>query len=225
MRTENELMALLFGQYRRQLLSLLLLRPEESFYVRELERLSGIPAGSLHRELVSLSDAGLLHREHLGNQVRYRANRQCPLFDELASVFRKGTSAAMAAPTAPVETREPEPPAYAAPEAIKRGKRSKALQRLSVTKRALLQVCRKYKITKLSLFGSVTRDDFRPDSDVDVLVEWKPGEGPGLFGLVDLRDELTQLFGRTVDVVTTGVFRNEFRRRTIERDLECIYAA
>ena len=81
--------ALLFGAYRRQVLALLLLRPEESFHVREIARLSGVPAGSLHRELRLLLDAGLLIREPVGNQVRYRANRGHLIYAEVAEIFRK----------------------------------------------------------------------------------------------------------------------------------------
>jgi predicted nucleotidyltransferase len=80
---------LLFGAYRRQVLSLLLLRPEESFYVREIARLTAVPAGSLHRELKALTEAGLLVRKASGNQVRYQASRDCPIYQELAGIFRK----------------------------------------------------------------------------------------------------------------------------------------
>ncbi|GAB7026470.1 nucleotidyltransferase domain-containing protein [Geotalea toluenoxydans] len=79
----------LFGAYRRRALTLLLLRPDKSFYVREISRLSSIPAGSLHRELKTLAQAGFLLRESVGNQVRYQANRDCPIYEELASIFRK----------------------------------------------------------------------------------------------------------------------------------------
>jgi len=80
---------LLFGTYRRQVLGLLLLRPEDSLHVREISRLTGVPAGSLHRELRALTGAGLLLREPAGNQVRYRANRASPIYPELAELFRK----------------------------------------------------------------------------------------------------------------------------------------
>lgn len=80
---------LLFSAYRRQVLGLLYLRPEDSLHVREIARLTGVPAGSLHRELRTLTDAGLLMREPFGNQVRYRANRACPICPELAEIFRK----------------------------------------------------------------------------------------------------------------------------------------
>jgi len=79
----------LFGAYHRRILALLLLRPEQSFYVREIARLAEIPAGSLHRELKLLAESGLLLREPTGNQVRYRANLDCPVFSELAGFFRK----------------------------------------------------------------------------------------------------------------------------------------
>lgn len=89
-----QLVDVLFGVYRRQILALLLLRPDESFYVREISRLTGVPAGSLHRELRLLSDAGLLERSLAGNQVRYRVDRSCPIHEELAGILRKTTGLA-----------------------------------------------------------------------------------------------------------------------------------
>ena len=86
---QPQLVEVLFGAYRRQILALLLLRPDESFYVREIARLTGVPAGSLHRELKLLTDAGLLLRTTAGNQVRYQAARDCPIYEELAGIFRK----------------------------------------------------------------------------------------------------------------------------------------
>ncbi len=79
----------LFSDYRRRILALLLLRPDEDFHVREISRLTGVPAGSMHRELKLVTDAGLLLRHSAGNQVRYQANRDCPIFHELAGIFRK----------------------------------------------------------------------------------------------------------------------------------------
>ena len=83
------LMELLFGTYRQRVLSLLLLHPDSTYHVRELARLTGTSAGTLHKELSRLAQAGLLLREAQGNQVRYRANRACPVFAELAGMFRK----------------------------------------------------------------------------------------------------------------------------------------
>lgn len=83
------LASLFFSEYRRRVLGLLLLHPDKSYHVRELARLTGTSAGTLHKELARLTEAGVLHRESLGNQVRYSANRDCPIFDELASILRK----------------------------------------------------------------------------------------------------------------------------------------
>lgn len=79
----------LFGLQRQRVLSWLLLHPEQALHVRELARLTGTHAGSLHRELARLAEAGLLLRTKQGNQVLYQANRHCPVFEELAGLFRK----------------------------------------------------------------------------------------------------------------------------------------
>lgn len=79
----------LFGGQRQRALGWLLLHPDEMVHVRELSRLTGASAGSLHRELSRLAETGLLLRSTRGNQVLYQANRACPVFNELASLFRK----------------------------------------------------------------------------------------------------------------------------------------
>ena len=84
-----QLVEILFGAYRRQILALLLLRPDETFYVREIARMTGVSAGSLHRELKLLTEGGLLLRTATGNQIRYQADRNCPIYDELAGIVRK----------------------------------------------------------------------------------------------------------------------------------------
>jgi DNA-binding transcriptional ArsR family regulator len=79
----------LFGVQRLRALGWLLLHPDDAIHVREFARLTGTSASSLHRELVRLADAGLLLRNQCGNQVLYRANRDCPVFTELSGLFRK----------------------------------------------------------------------------------------------------------------------------------------
>ena len=88
-KSSPRLVEVLFGAYRRRILALLLLRADESFYVREIGRLTCVPAGSLHRELRLLCGAGLLKRSTAGNQVRYQVDRACPIEGELAGIFRK----------------------------------------------------------------------------------------------------------------------------------------
>ena len=76
--------------------------------------------------------------------------------------------------------------------------------------------CRKHHIRKLALFGSVLRDDFRPDSDVDVLVEFEPGHVPGFFGLYDMEESLSVLFGgRKVDLRTPQDLSRYFRDEVV----------
>jgi len=85
---------ILFGSYRKKVLSQLLLHPDADYHVRELARLTETAPGTLHKELARLAEAGLLLRKAQGNQVRYQANRQCPVFTELAGLLRKTTGAA-----------------------------------------------------------------------------------------------------------------------------------
>jgi predicted nucleotidyltransferase len=70
--------------------------------------------------------------------------------------------------------------------------------------------CRRHHIARLSLFGSVLRDDFRPDSDVDVLVEFEPGKTPG-WNFFSMQDELRTIVGRQVDLNTPGFLSRYFR--------------
>lgn len=76
-----------------------------------------------------------------------------------------------------------------------------AQPRIPIPPQALADFCRRNRIRHLGLFGSVLRDDFRPDSDVDVLVEFEAGALVSLFTLVDIQDELSALLGRPVDLV------------------------
>ncbi len=87
--SDNMLASLLFGNYRQRVLGLLLLHPEQTYHVREIARLTDTNAGTLHKELARLAAAGLLIRERSGNQVRYGANRRCPIFQDLANILRK----------------------------------------------------------------------------------------------------------------------------------------
>ena len=96
---------------------------------------------------------------------------------------------------------------------------------LDVTRDDLEQFCRRWKVVELSLFGSVVREDFRPDSDVDVMVRFAPDAKISLWDLVRMQDELAALVGRDVDIVEYGQITNPFRRRSIERDLAVVYAA
>jgi predicted nucleotidyltransferase len=73
------------------------------------------------------------------------------------------------------------------------------------------ELCKEYGIREISFFGSVTRDDFRADSDVDVLIEFGPDVRVGFFELMDIQDKLTLLLDRKVDLVTKGMLSPFFR--------------
>jgi uncharacterized protein len=97
--------------------------------------------------------------------------------------------------------------------------------RIEIDRERLADFCRKRNIRKLSLFGSVLRDDFRPDSDVDVLVEFEPGAPRDLYEFVGIQQELEALVGRDVDLVMESTLRNPIRRRAILAAPEVVYAA
>ncbi|MFO1428584.1 MAG: nucleotidyltransferase family protein [Candidatus Competibacteraceae bacterium] len=97
---------------------------------------------------------------------------------------------------------------------------------LNLSHEKITAFCRRHHIKTLSLFGSVTRDDFRPDSDVDILVEFEEGAEVSLSDMLTIKAELSQIFGnRPVDLVTPTILRNSYRRKSILKDLEQIYAA
>jgi len=88
--------------------------------------------------------------------------------------------------------------------------------RISIPREELVEFCRRYHISRLSLFGSILREDFGPDSDVDVLVEFEQGERVGLIRLARIERELSQKLGRTVDMRTPADLSRRFRRKVVE---------
>jgi len=97
--------------------------------------------------------------------------------------------------------------------------------RLPIPADRIADFCRRYRIVEFSLFGSVLRADFRPDSDVDVLVAYESGHSPTLEELLDMEDELRAMFGREIDLVERRRVTNPFRRYEILTNRQVIYAA
>lgn len=95
---------------------------------------------------------------------------------------------------------------------------------INIDRYLIANFCRKHHIAKLALFGSVLRDDFRPDSDVDVLVWFEPEKTPGMFGLVAMEMELSEIIGRKVDLRTPNELSHLFRDEVIAQ-AEVQYAA
>ena len=96
---------------------------------------------------------------------------------------------------------------------------------IQVNKARVIAFCQRWKITELAIFGSALRDDFTPESDIDVLVAFAPDATCSLFDWADMTDELRELFGRDVDLVEKDGLRNPFRRHAILSNREILYAA
>jgi hypothetical protein len=98
---------------------------------------------------------------------------------------------------------------------------------IEIPEEELAAFCRKWKIREVSLFGSVLRDDFGPDSDVDVMVRFEPGTAFSLLDMVDAELELARIVGRPVDLLERSAVEsseNWIRRRRILESARTIYA-
>ena len=219
----------LLGDTRTAILAVLLLRPDEPQHVRELARLTGVSPGTLHRELTALESLGVLCRNAVGRQVFFTANRKCPVFEELAGLVRKTAGLGRATPAAvqAAATRPTlhSPVATYGSTSVAKGAKSVS-EKLRISQTKLETLCRKYGVAKLSLFGSASRNELTPESDVDLMVEFSPDSHTSLFDITTMQDEFSAaLGGRKVDIATPEILRNPFRRDSIVPDLKLIYAA
>lgn len=97
-----------------------------------------------------------------------------------------------------------------------------------IDRKSLADVCARFRVRELSLFGSSVTGGLRPDSDIDLLVLFDPDANPSLFDMVELREELKALFGREVDLVSKDALmkhHNVIRRKGILEHTEMLYAA
>ena len=100
-----------------------------------------------------------------------------------------------------------------------------ATARIELPTKRIEAFCSKHGVEEFSLFGSVLRDDFLPDSDVDVMLKFKPGFGFTFENTPEIQDELEAMFGRPVDVIEKGAITNPFRRHAILSSYQVVYAA
>jgi uncharacterized protein len=98
-------------------------------------------------------------------------------------------------------------------------------ERLRVGMDAIREFCEKWGIIEFALFGSVVRDDFGPESDIDVMVRFDPERRPLGYAYVGVKLALEKFLGRSVDMLEFGPIRNPYVRRSVERDLTVVYAA
>jgi len=98
-------------------------------------------------------------------------------------------------------------------------------KKFTLPRKKIAEFCQRWSITEFSVFGSVLREDFRPDSDIDVLVSIDPKAHIGLFELIDMKLELEKMFKRPVDLIEKEGLRNPYRRQEILRTSQVVYAA
>lgn len=207
----------LFCKTQRRILGLLFGAPERSHYASEIVRAAGVGIGGALRELDRLAAAGLVVVARIGNQKHFQANRNSPIFDELAGIARKvlAVDGAAGRPARLLSAQSPRAAYEVTPEAV-----------VEVSRPALARLCRKYGVRKLSLFGSASRRELRSTSDVDLLVEFGPASSASLFDFPAIQQEFSALFGnRSVDLVPPEVLRNPHRRKAILPDLRVLYEA
>ncbi|HEU4885978.1 MAG TPA: nucleotidyltransferase family protein [Longimicrobium sp.] len=98
-------------------------------------------------------------------------------------------------------------------------------ERIPVRQEQIAAFCRKWQICEFTLFGSVLRDDFRENSDVDVMVEFDPSSRHTLFEFFDMQEELKRMFGRPVDLVQKSAVTNPFVRHHIRHNRQVVFRA
>jgi uncharacterized protein len=187
----------LFGsKLRVKVLGQLFAYPGERYFVRQLASLIGEDSTNVSRELARLEQAGLLVSVTEGRQKYYRADRKSPLFSDIRGLLSH-------LPAAQNEAR---------PDST-----NSLSRRLKINRPELTGFCRMNHIQKLSLFGSVLRADFKPESDIDVLVEFQPGKTPGFLKLAGMEEELSGIVGgRKVDLRTPQDLSPHFRNRVLQ---------
>lgn len=188
----SNLAALLFKDYRRQVLELLLLQPDKRYHVREIARLTGTVAGTLHKELAKLADAGVLVKEAVGNQVQYRANMDCPIYEELRRILEKLTDSVKVEPK------------------IGQTKMSELVEKY---RSQILSIAREKGIRNVRVFGSMARNEAGPESDLDLLVEIDKGKSG--FALGGFLIGVSELVHRKVDVVTEKSLHPKIREKVL----------
>lgn len=188
----STLSKLIFKDYRRRVLGLLLLNPDKQYHVREIARLTGTQAGTLHKELSRLAEAGLLLKKAVGNQVHYRANIECPIYEELSRILQK-----LAEPV------------------LEEGKEKQAKMSDVVEKhrRQILSLAKKNGVRNVRVFGSMARSEAGPDSDLDLLVDIEKGNSGLVLG--GFLFDVSELVQRKVDVVTENSLHPRIKEKVL----------
>jgi len=184
----SKLAELLFNGYRYRVLALMLQHPAQRYHVREIARLTGTIAGTLHKELSKLSEAGVLTREKIGNQLFYQANKECLVLDELSSILGK----------------------LAQQDLIKEQKMDDVVEK---HRKQILVLAKQNGVHNVRVFGSMARNEAEEESDLDLLVDIDKGKsGLALGGFLA---DVAAIVHRKVDVVTEKSLHPRIREKVL----------
>lgn len=102
------------------------------------------------------------------------------------------------------------------------------INNLNIQEEQLSEICKRFLIHELAVFGSAIREDFNESSDIDLLVEFKPESGISLFDIIDIQEEFKKIFGREIDIVSKNAIKrskNDIRKNMILNNHKVIYAS
>lgn len=182
----------LFTVTQQNVLGLLYVQPDKSFYTKEIIRLTGMGVATIKRELDRMEAAGILRMTKIGNQHHYQANPECPIYEELSRMLAKLTGQVM---------KE------------SKGGPTKMSELVEQYRGQILSLAKENGVRNVRVFGSMARNEAGPDSDLDLLVDIENGKsGLALGGfLIDV----SELVHRKVDVVTEKSLHPTIRKKVL----------
>lgn len=182
----------LFTATQQKVLGLLYLQPDKSFYTKEIIRLTGMGVATIKRELDRLLGAGIISMTKVGNQHHYRANPDCPIYEDLRRIMHKLTNLDRKDSHAGVTRMDALVEKY---------------------RRQILALARANGVSNVRVFGSMARNEAGPDSDLDLLVDIDQGKSGLVLG--GFLSDVADLVHRKVDVVTEKSLHPEIREKVL----------
>jgi len=183
---------LLFKDYRRKVLQLLLLHPDQRYHVREIARLTATVAGTVHKELARQAEAGLLVKELVGNQLFYQANPDCRILEELSQILKKISESDSGESKVGITKMDGLVEKY---------------------RSQILALAKENGVGNVRVFGSMARNEAGPESDLDLLVDIEKGKSGLVLG--GFLSDVSELVRRKVDVVTEKSLHPKIRKKVL----------
>ncbi|TNF96057.1 MAG: hypothetical protein EP297_10730, partial [Gammaproteobacteria bacterium] len=167
-----------FTYTQQSLLKLLFGHPEREFVLKELIDHAGMGRGTVQRTLAKMTDTGLVVVNIQGNQKLYQANRKVSLFKDLVNIARQMLNGDSGSdlPEHKQDNLNVE-------------------HHLEAPRTALLELVKKFHISRVSVFGSAAHGDLQPNSQIDLLVEFRTGKAPSMVGMKIVQNAFSNLFG------------------------------